>query len=414
MSRTAAIAGALAVWTCLLSLTGAAAAPKLAAGSSVLVDRETGTVLYEGNARERRPMASTTKIMTALLAVEHCGPDEIVTASPRAAEVHNSGSSLGLAAGERMRMDDLLSALLLKSANDVAIAIGEHVGGNLATFIGLMNARARELGAENTHFTNPHGLYEADHYSTAYDLALIAREAVRRPRLRALVAAKTASIERPDTLGTQSLISHNKLLWRAPFVDGVKTGYVRQSGHCLVASGSKDGWQLIAVVLDSRDMYGEALALLEYGFAEFQRHVYAEAGAAVGRAQVRRGRQHSVPALCRESVTSVTGPGLEGEGRLEVALSALAAPVEAGTPVGEARLVVDGEVVSRHVLTAGESVPRSRWWVMGGWLLRGVLVLGMLAVVIRTSAKAIKVCRRRRGGLSPQGGRPGARGTGAR
>lgn len=414
MSRTAAIAGALAAWTCLLSLAGAAAPPKLAAGSSVLVDRETGTVLFEQNARARRPMASTTKIMTALLAVEHCGPDEIVTASPRAAEVHNSGSSLGLAAGERVRMEDLLPALLLKSANDVAIAIGEHVGGSLESFIGMMNARARELGAENTHFTNPHGLYEADHYSTAYDLAVIAREALRHPRLRALVAAKTASIERPDTLGTQDLINHNKLLWRAPFVDGVKTGYVRQSGHCLVASGTKDGWQLIAVVLDSPDMYGEALALLEYGFTEFQRHVYAESGAAVGRAEVRRGRQNSVPALCGESVTSVTGPGLPGEGRLEVTLSALEAPVAAGAPVGEVRLVVGDEVVSRGVLTAGESVPRSPWWMIGGWLLRAFLALGILALVIRTSAKAIKAHRRRRGGFSPQGGRSGARGTGKR
>jgi len=414
MSRAAAIAAALAVLTCLAPVSGAAAPPKLAAGSSVLVDGETGTVLFEQNARARRPMASTTKMMTALLAVERCGPDEIVTASARAAEVHNSGSSLGLAAGERMRMEDLLSALLLKSANDVAIAIGEHVGGSLAGFIGMMNARAGELGAENTHFTNPHGLYDADHYSTAYDLALIAREALRHPRLRVLVAAKTASIARPDTLGVQDLINHNKLLWRAPFVDGVKTGYVRQSGHCLVASGTKEGWQLIAVVLDSPDMYGEALALLEYGFGEFQRRVYAEAGAAVGRAEVRRGRRNSVPALCPDSIAGITGPGRPGEGRLEVSLSVLEAPIEAGAPAGEARLVVGGKVVSSHLLKAGERVPRSLWWVIGSGLVRGILVLAMLALVIRISAKAIKVYRRSRSGLSPQGRRSGARGTGAR
>jgi D-alanyl-D-alanine carboxypeptidase (penicillin-binding protein 5/6) len=378
------------------------------AKSAVLMDAATGVVLYGKDMHARRPIASTTKIMTALVTLESAARrgspihlDDWVTVSENATKVEPS--SLALKPGERMQLNDLLAALLLKSANDAAIAIAEHVGGNVPAFAGLMNARAQELGATDTHFVNPHGLFDADHHSSAYDLGLITREALKYARFRELVATKAAEVFRPDTASAETVENHNKLLWRSGYVDGVKTGWVSQSGQCIVASATRNGWQLIAVLLDSPDKYGEALALLDYGFAAFQRKVFAEKGDVVARAGVSRGRQRSVPAVCSQALATVIGPGLTEEARLEVTTKRLVAPVAMRAPVGEARLVVAGRVVSESPLLAGHAIAVSRPVVVGVWALRVLALLALAAVTVRTGAKIVKA--RRRGGrsLPPQG-----------
>jgi D-alanyl-D-alanine carboxypeptidase (penicillin-binding protein 5/6) len=370
----------------------------------------------------RRPVASTTKIMTALVALESAATprsgvapslrstsrlDDWVTVSEDATKVEPS--SLALKPGERVRLDDLLTALLLKSANDAAIAIAEHVSGSVPAFAERMNARARELGATDTHFVNPHGLFDPDHYSSAYDLGLMAREALKYPRFRELVAAKAAEVFRPDIASAETVENHNKLLWRADYVDGVKTGWVSQSGQCIVASATKDGWQLIAVLLDSPDRYGEALALLDYGFTAFQRKVYAASGDVVARAEVSRGRQRTVPAVCSQTLAAVSGPGLPEAARLEVKTKRMMAPVAVRAPVGEARLVVAGKVVGRSPLLAGEAVAVSRPVVLGVWALRVIVLLALAAITVRTSARIVKAHRRRGRGLAPQGRGPDPR-----
>lgn len=390
----------------LACLPAAAVPPAVDAAAAVLMDTDSGTVLYGRRMHERRPVASTTKVMTALLALESCSLDESVVISERAAAA--PGSSLYLDAGDSVRLDDLLTALLLKSANDAANAIAEHVSGTVESFAQRMNERARELGASDTHFVNPHGLHDVEHYSSAYDLALITREAMKHERLRELIATKAAAISLPESAnGARRLVNHNKLLRRADFVDGVKTGYVRQSGHCLIASGTQGGWQLIAVVLDSDDMYDGGLRLLEYGFAEYRPTVYAEVGDAVGQARVRGGASKSVSALCRERLSAVVGPGVNEDAHLEVELAELSAPVAEGAPAGTARLVSEGRAIRESPLAAGESAPRSARITLGLWALRVVVLVSIGALLVRTYGKALKSHRSGRGGGAEEGGGPG-------
>jgi len=333
--------------------------------------------------------------MTALLALESGDLPPTVTAGEAVQGV--TGSSLYLRPDDTVRREDLLAALLIQSANDAAVIIADQLGGSVEGFANLMNKRALELGAKDTHFVNPHGLYDPDHYSSAYDLALITRAAYRYQRFADLVGTKATDIEVPSAPeGVRRIINHNKLLWRADFVDGVKTGYVRQSGHCLIASGVKDGWRLISVVLDSPDMYAESLALLDYGFDSFHQQVYARPGDAVGRARVRGGRRRDVPVICEAGLAFAAGPGLE-EPRLEVAVNELKAPVAEGTRAGTARLISQDSVLAESVLLTGETVPRSRLRNFALWLLRIVITLAILVLLTRTYAKVVKTRRRQRG-----------------
>jgi len=398
--RLAVAAYTLAAAVALLLPTSAraAGAPDIQAAGAVLVDADTGMVLFGKAIDEPRPMASTTKVMTALLALEHSSLDEEVVVGDVVKSV--TGSNVGLKPGDVVTMDDLLKSLLLASGNDAAAVIAEHIAGSIEGFADLMNARAAELGAQHTHFVNPHGLYDPDHYASAYDLALITREAFTYPRFRELVGSKVADVSLPSAPENPvQLINHNKLLWRSDYVNGVKTGFVSQSGHCLIAGGVKDDWQLIAVVLDSPDMYGEAQALLDYGFDRFTHCVYAKRGDAVGRAPIRGGRRSYVPAVCQRTLAAITGPGVGEDYRLEVTLDTLKAPVAPGERAGEARLVAGGEVLSTSLLVSAEGVPRSRLLVFFVWLLRIAILLVLVGLVIRTYAKALKAHRRRRSRL---------------
>lgn len=235
--------------------------PDLSAAAALLADETTGQVLLEKNAHERRAVASTTKIMTALVTLERARLDEEVVVSPAAA--YTGGNVVGLVPGERLTVWSLLHGLLLNSGNDAATALAEHVAGSVAAFAELMNAKAQALGMADTHFVNPHGLDAEGHYSTAYDLWLLTREAMRNPTFREIVAKATW------TEGTRTYVNLNPLLLRYPGADGVKTGTSDWAGECLVASATRRGHRLVAVVLHSQDRYGDAAALLDYGFAAY-------------------------------------------------------------------------------------------------------------------------------------------------
>jgi serine-type D-Ala-D-Ala carboxypeptidase (penicillin-binding protein 5/6) len=249
---------------------------RLTAIAALLMDAKTGQVLYERNAHTEWPPASTTKIMTALVALERAPLDTWVTISAPVAHFRE-GTVVGLPEHARIRLRELLYGLLLPSGNDVALAVAEGVAGTTATFVAQMNARAAELGATQTHFTSPHGLYNPEHYSTAYDLALIGRAAMENPTFREIVQTRSWMFSIPG-MRARRLVNHNRLLSRYPGADGIKTGYVHQSGLTLVASATHDGWRLIAVVLHSGDMYGDASRLLTYGFAHYHPALLAAAG----------------------------------------------------------------------------------------------------------------------------------------
>lgn len=245
--------------------------PTISATSSILVDAQSGQILYEKNAHERRSIASITKIMTGIITLERVKLDEVVTINKSASQVGES--ELSLQAGEKMTVQNLLYGLLLQSANDAGTALAEYISSSVSTFAELMNRKALSIGARDTHFANPHGLYDKNHYSTAYDLAMIARYCLKDKTFAKMVATKDYTIPRPARHLLSTVKNHNQLLWQYPYANGIKTGFIRQAGHCLVSSASKNGVQLIAVVLNSPSAdacFKDSKNLLEYGFNEFK------------------------------------------------------------------------------------------------------------------------------------------------
>ena len=238
----------------------------ISARAAILIDAASGRVLYAQNADTRYPMASTTKIMTALLALENSAPDEIVTASERAAGT--GGTSIYLSAGETLSMEEMLKGLMLRSGNDAAVAIAEHIGGSVENFAAMMNARAEELGAD-ARFVTPNGLDAERHGASARAMALIAREALRRDDFRALVGTQRAVIPWRDNQYNRVLTNKNRLLRDYEGATGVKTGFTKKAGRCLVFSAERDGMELIGVVLGCGAWFDEAERLLDWGFENF-------------------------------------------------------------------------------------------------------------------------------------------------
>jgi D-alanyl-D-alanine carboxypeptidase (penicillin-binding protein 5/6) len=240
------------------------------AASAILVDGNSGAVLYEHDSDTIRPPASVTKILTALVILEHGRLEDTVTVSQAAART--TGHRLGLRAGQRVSLADLLVAILIRSANDAAAAAAEHVGGSVGGFAALMNARAKELGMASSRFANPHGLDEPFHYTTARDMAALTRAAMDNPTFAGLVRTPQArlTVWKPGrrALVPQARIvqNHNRLLGQFAGADGVKTGYTDSAGRCLVASASRGSHRMIAVLLNAPRRWTDATTLLEYGF----------------------------------------------------------------------------------------------------------------------------------------------------
>ena len=247
---------------------------ELDARAAILADLDSGQVLFARSAEEQLAIASVTKIMTALLVLERTRPRETVTVSAEAAgDGRTAGiSELGLREGEQIRVDDLVYALLLQSANDAALALAEHVSGSVDAFVDDMNARARRLGLAHTEFFSPNGLDDRG-YSTAVDLVTLTQAAYRLPRFADIVATQVHEIPAPEDAGAPRTIQNrNVLLWLYPGAVGVKTGFTGQAGFCIVAVAEREGQRLVAVVLGgSGEVFSEAAMLLNVGFDAFER-----------------------------------------------------------------------------------------------------------------------------------------------
>ena len=252
----------------------------LSAKSAILIDLEERQVLYQRNAYERLPMASTTKIVTALAVCELLECDAIVKIPPEAVGIE--GSSVYLKAGELLTVEELLYALLLESANDAATALAIAAAGSVEHFASKCNELSQGLGLKDTNFTNPHGLYDEEHYTTAYDLAILTAYALKSPTIAEICASKRAEIplgkteENPHGEGVRYLKNHNKMLSRYNGAIGVKTGFTKKSGRCLVSAAERDGLTLIAVTLNAPDDWQDHTAMLDFGFKRFEyRKIYA-------------------------------------------------------------------------------------------------------------------------------------------
>ncbi|MBE7009909.1 MAG: D-alanyl-D-alanine carboxypeptidase [Ruminococcaceae bacterium] len=258
----------LLVFCLLHAMPLCAHALSVSAKYACVIDMQTGQIVYEKNAHETHSMASTTKIMTALLAIENSRPEDLVTVSPNAAGTE--GSSIYLKSGEKLPMGDLLYGLMLESGNDAAVAIAEHIGGDVETFADMMTKRAHEIGATQTGFKNPNGLDAEGHFTTAYNLALITRHAMQNDLFREIVSTKRKTTEGTNGSTVRSFFNHNKMLSMYTGCTGVKTGFTKKTGRCLVSSATKNHVSLICVTLQAPDDWNDHTRLLDYGFSNRQ------------------------------------------------------------------------------------------------------------------------------------------------
>jgi serine-type D-Ala-D-Ala carboxypeptidase (penicillin-binding protein 5/6) len=328
--------------------------PTVKALAAILIDAESGQVLYQKNAHLRRPMASTTKIMTGLLLCENLLDTDIITASQRAASTPES--SLNLKTGEKLTARDMLTALMLRSANDGCVAVAEHIAGTEAAFAEMMNKRAEQIGAVDTHFVNSHGLHDPNHYTTAADLAMIARVAMQNERFAGTVCMKRCQIDRSIVKQDLWMKNHSRFLGKFPGADGIKTGWTNPAGRCYVGSATYGGWRIISVVLKSPDYVDDTRALMKFGFDYFRPEVVAKAGESAGVCSVRAGEKESVPVVVKNRVQVVLRKGVSQTIETTRQMDDVTAPITPGMTVGSLNAVVDGRVVASSPLIAAEAV----------------------------------------------------------
>ena len=352
----------LAITLCFGLIAWAEAAapqpPELDCTAAVLIDPETKQLLYEHNADERRYVASLTKMMTALLVAESGNLQRTVTVSRTAANVGET--TMNLTAGEEITVEHLLMGTMMTSANDAAVACGEAVSGSLDAFIERMNERAKELGMTGTHFVNPNGLHDDDHYSTAHDMALLAIQVMGRAELRPIVRMREATVPWPSKPHDRKLINRNRLLEYWPAADGIKTGYTRQANDCLAASAYVDGWRLICVVLGCETKpWNEARALLEWGFDSFLKVALVSTELTPATVEVAGGVEDIVNAKPVEDVIAVLPRGPIAEPALTGGV--VQAPVAAGQVVGSLEVPMPDGTMRSVDLVATAPVARSPW-----------------------------------------------------
>lgn len=346
----------------LVFVPGYEAGPRISASSGVLIEVQSGTVLYAKQAEQRRAPASTTKMMTAIVALEKGNLNQTIKISRKAAAT--GGSSLWLKAGEQISLDELLEGVMLRSGNDGSVAIAEGIAGSVTNFANLMNLKAKEIGALHTNFKNPHGLSAPSHYTTALDLALIARYGLEIPAFANLVREKTGFMEWNDRQRRMELKNTNRLLWYLEGADGVKTGTTSEAGHCLVASATRDGKQLVAVVLNSGDRWGDCAHLLEYGFSAFEMVTIAHSEQPLRHLKVINGVEKTVEVYPRRDLVVVvpkTGVNLI-KVNLIALIPELMAPVYPGQRVGKIVYQFREEIVEEVDLVVRQRVRRKGWF----------------------------------------------------
>jgi len=327
----------------------------VSADSAILIEASTGRVLYEQNAYEKRPMASTTKVMTAILAMENCDLDDTVVVSDNASGV--GGSSIWLEVGERMSLSDMLFGLMLSSGNDAAIAIAEHVAGSVDAFLQMMNDKAVEIGAYDTHFANPNGLPADNHYTTAYDLSLICAYAMRNNYFCEVVKTQYKTIPWEGHEWDRVVKNKNKLLWNYDGGNGIKTGYTDAAGKCLCAAAKRDDMQLIAVVLDAPDMFNDCTRLLDYGFANYGLRKLVSSGEAIADVNVEHGMEDSFTVCADQDVAyPLTDEEYDRVEKKVYVEKTVEAPVLKGQIVGTIDIWLDGQRVYSATLTAPRDI----------------------------------------------------------
>lgn len=331
--------------------------PVVDAFSAITLDSRSERILYEKNIHKRCAIASTTKIMTAIVAIENGNLEDIVTVSKRAASIW--GSTIELRCSEKIKLHDLLYGLLLKSGNDAAIAIAEHVGGSVENFVNLMNEKAADLGLKDTNFVTPHGLDKDAHFSTAYDLAQITKYALQNKVFSKIVATTNININ------TRSFYNTNDLLITYPGANGVKTGYTGKAGRCLVTSVVRGDWKIISVVLNcpTRERRTrDSRIILDYTFNNYKPYKLVDNNNAFGVLPVCKGKKKDVKIFSCESIVI---PLLNEEiSRIDKKIflpKELNAPVSSNVEVGKIEFLIDNKIIASSGLKVIEEINKKQF-----------------------------------------------------
>lgn len=332
--------------------------PAINGSSSILIETNTGRVLYSTNPNLKLPIASTTKIMTALLALENGNLDEKVKINRKSVGIE--GSSIYLFPDEEITLRDLVYGLMLRSGNDAAVAIAIHIGGSVENFAELMNKKAKEIGAKNTNFTNPHGLHNDNHYSTAYDLALITREAMKYEEFKKISKTNLWVADRDIN---RYFYNKNKTIRQYDGGDGVKIGYTRKAGRCLVSSATRNNMQLIAVVLNNPTWFNDCYKLFDYGFENYEPMVVYDKNQLARNIYVPNGKKEILPVITKNSlVLPLSKNEVEHLKTTVVLPEKVDAPIKKGDKIGSIKVFIKGQLMYTEDLIARENVIEKGFW----------------------------------------------------
>ncbi|EOP66778.1 D-alanyl-D-alanine carboxypeptidase [Bacillus cereus VDM006] len=345
--------------------------PKLAeeASSAIVIEQDTGKVLFEKSPNEKLPPASMTKIMTMLLIMEQVEKGKLkledkVRASEHAASM--GGSQIFLEPGEEMTVNEMLKGIAIASGNDASVAVAEHIAGSEEGFVNMMNKKAKDLGLKNTHFQNPTGLPAKDHYSTAYDMSIMAKELMKYPLIRKYTG-KYEDYLRENTEKKFWLVNTNKLVRFYPGVDGVKTGFTTEAKYCLTASAEKNGMRVISVVMGaptSKERNNQVTKLLDYAFGQYTTKKLYKRGEKIQTIKVGKGKKEKVDLISSDNVSLLMkkGENMDKVKQEVIAEKKVKAPIKKGDALGTLVIKKDKDVLLKQTIVAKEDVAAASWW----------------------------------------------------
>ncbi|MDQ0213756.1 D-alanyl-D-alanine carboxypeptidase (penicillin-binding protein 5/6) [Oikeobacillus pervagus] len=339
------------------------------AKSAILMERDTGAILYDKNSDERLAPASMTKIMTMILIMEAIQKgnikwDEKVRTSEYAASM--GGSQIFLEPGEEMTVKEMLQAIAIGSANDASVAMAEHISGSEEEFIDMMNKKVKELGLKNTKFKNPTGLPVDGHYSSAYDMAIMAKELLKYKDITQFTGMYESYL-RDETEKKFWLVNTNKLVKFYPGVDGLKTGFTSEAKYCLTATAKKNNMRVVAVIFGAdtpKERNAQITKMLDYSFSKYQTHPLYKSGEVLGEVKVSKGKVNKVKAKTDSSVSVLTKKG-EKPNKLQKKIKIMEnvkAPIQKGDKIGELIIKKEGKTLSKTPLIADQNVKVASWW----------------------------------------------------
>lgn len=339
--------------------------------SAVLMERDTGQILYANNAEEKLPPASMTKIMTMLLIMEALDKgtiklDEKVRASENAASM--GGSQIFLEAGEEMTVEELLKGIAIASGNDASVAMAERIAGSEEAFVNMMNKKAKELGLKNTHFKNPTGLPEEGHYSSAKDMAIMAKELLKYEDITKYTG-KYEDYLRQNSDRKFWLVNTNRLVKFYPGVDGIKTGYTNEAKYCLTATAKKDNMRVIAVVFGAptpKHRNAQVSKMLDYAFSQYETHPLFKRDEKVSKVQLSKGKDKEVQLMTSEPISILTkkGESIDDMKQEVVFKQNITAPIKEGEELGTLTLKKGDKVVFESPLVAEKDIQIASWWTL--------------------------------------------------